>query len=105
MERKFIIENQEVEIPGEQIKMFYKVYDDCYVNHQDVLQKYENNLYVSDDGKVIDCEDCSQVLKNKFYNEDGLVIEVHDDYFTLEKAQGFIYQNKLYLIDMLEEIH
>ena len=85
--------------------MYYKNYDDCYQNHQEVLQKYENDLYVSEDGKVIDCQDCSKILNDHIYNEEGLVIEVHDDFFTVEKAKGFIYNNRLYLIDMLEEVH
>ncbi len=105
MERKFIIENQEVCIPSEQVKMFYRIFDDCYHDHTEVLQKYENDLYVNDEGKVIDCQDCAKVMGSKVYNEEGLVIEMHDDYFTFEKAEGFIYNNRLYLIEMLEEVH
>lgn len=105
MQRKFIINNNEVCIPEENIKRFYKIIDDCYCNHDEVLSKYESDLFISEDGKVIDCLDCSRVLPEKLHNEEGYVIEVHHDFFTLDSAEGFIYNNKLYLCDMLEEVH
>ena len=105
MQRKFIIDNHEVCIPEENIKTFYKIIDDCYCNHDEVLSKYDSDLFISEDGKVIDCMDCTKVLPEKLHNDEGYVIEVHHDFFTLDSAEGFIYKNKLYLTNMLEEVH
>jgi hypothetical protein len=105
MEHKYIIDNKEVTICDKEIRLYYKVCENYYTQEQDQQpEKYEGDLFISEDGKFIDCSDCSKSLKGYLHNETVGSLEVHNNFKTLDGAKGFIYNNKLYLCQMLEEV-
>lgn len=100
-ERKFIIENEEVVIQGDQIKNYF-MYPECYFKEDTLLLPFPGKVYVSEDGNYCNGLDCSIQVPSILLDEKGNAL-THETGTDEGYAEGFIYEGKLYFTNSIEE--
>ena len=105
MDRKFIIDNQEVTIPASEIKN-YQLFPECYFKGESEILPFPGKVYLSQDGDFCNGLDCSIKVPSDLMNAQGSPLSYENqNLINEESSMGFIYEGKLYMIDQLEEIY
>ena len=99
--RLFLIDGNEVGIPEENIKQYYNI-GQCFKYIENELVPIEGNIYIDMQGNICDCENCSNEIE-QLLDQDGLPLNANLDFSTMDPIYGFIYNNKLQIVDRLEK--
>ena len=102
--RTFIIEEEEVEINEEEIASYSLIYDDVFYQEGGREVQYFGELYFNESGEIFNRQDNRIPVAEVLTYEDGELVEFNKDFFNMECTEGFLLNNKLYLIAELEEL-
>lgn len=95
----YLIDGQIVAILPQSIKNYYWLGLCYYLSGKE----YPCELYVREDGKIIDPLDIAMLLPPDMYNEDGNIIQISEEFFILDSIEGFEYANQLFICDLTEK--
>ena len=102
--RTYIIENTKIDVFEEEIRQYALIYDDCYYKQNGIQVKYEGKLYFNEEGEVFDKGDAKKIVPEVLFNEEGEELYFNQDFFLMESTEGFLLEDKLYLVAELEEV-
>lgn len=100
--RKFIVNNKEILIEDSAIKKYYSL-GQCFKQEGDKIKPVPGSIYLSQDGEICDCEDCTNILVN-IVNEEGISLQNKINFSSLNGKEAFPYEHKLYFLDMIQEV-
>ena len=100
--RRFIIEGEEVLISENDIKKYYQI-GQCFLKAGEEIIPVQGNIYISEDGTLCDCDHCKADLKD-LVDEEGVSITSTINVRNLPSVEGFIFNDKLNIVEVLEEV-
>ena len=104
MVRIYLIDGIHVPIEKSELKSFCLVTQDVYFKDGDKMFIFPLQLYSDKEGKLCDPEDAAKDLSgHQFFNEKGGPLEIDMVHFSLDCILGFIYNNRIYICDLLNE--
>lgn len=100
--RTFILDGyQTVSFKDDQIKN-YSFIGECFYA---TGERSYCGLFLREDGQFIDPLDLSKKFPEELYDEDGKLVDYNEDFFLMDSTRGVEYNNKLYILETLEEVN
>ena len=99
--RKFVTDKTEIEVDEHDLRKYCYI-GQCYDEENDPIL---GDIYVRDDERIINQNNTQFPFIGKIYDSEGEIITSSFDFFALDCTWGFEYNNRLYIIDQIEELN